>query len=118
MIGALSHAIVDYVFVILLIIGPSVTGFTGRQATMAYILAATLLVLAVLTRYPLGVIRLIRFPIHGGLELAIALMILILPWLASFARGIHSRNFFVLIAVLMLAIWFMTDFRGLRDRRD
>ena len=117
MIGAWSHAIIDYLMVVILIFGPGVAGFAGRQATMAYVLAGTIFGLAVLTRYPLGVIRLLRFQVHGAVELAIAVMILILPWLANFARGIHSRNFYVLIALMMLAIWFMTDFRGLRDRK-
>ena len=103
--------------VIILIFGPGVAGFAGRQATMAYVLAATIFILSVLTRYPLGLLKLLRFPLHGAVELAIALVILILPWLANFARGIHSRNFYVLIALMMLAIWFMTDFRGLRDRK-
>src|SRR5438552_12978949 len=97
-----------------MLIGPSISGFTGRQAVMSYILGITLFVLAFLTRYPLGVIRLIRFPIHGALELPIAILFLILPWLANFARGVHSRNFFVLMALLLLVVWFMTDFRGLR----
>ncbi len=102
--------------VIILIFGPGVAGFAGRQTTTAYVLAATLFVLAILTRYPLGIVRVIRFPVHGALELVIALVILILPWLADFARGIHSRNFFVLIGLLMLIFWFMTDFRGLRGQ--
>ncbi|HEX9492108.1 MAG TPA: hypothetical protein VGA33_02495 [Thermoanaerobaculia bacterium] len=116
LIGAWSHAIIDYALVIIVIIGPSIAGFAGRQQKMAYLLGAMLLVLAILTRYPLGIIRLIRFQIHGALELLIALLFLVLPWLANFSAGVHSRNFFVLTALLMLAIWFMTDFRGVRDR--
>jgi hypothetical protein len=116
LIGALAHSIIDYALVIIVMIGPSIAGFAGRQATMAYVLGASLLLLSVLTRYPLGILKLIRFPLHGAVELLIALLFLILPWLANFAAGILSRNFFVLIALLMLAIWFMTDFRGIRDR--
>ncbi len=114
LIGAWSHAIIDYLMVILLIIGPSVAGFAGRQATLAYVLAATLLILALLTRFPLGVLKVVRFPLHGAVELLLAIMIFILPWLANFARGVHSRNFFLFVGFLMLVIWFMTDFRGLR----
>ena len=116
LIGAWSHAIIDYTVVIIVLIGPSIAGFAGRQQKMAYLLGVMLLVLAILTRYPLGIIRLIRFQIHGALELLIALLFLVLPWLANFSAGILSRNFFVLTALLMLAIWFMTDFRGVRDR--
>jgi hypothetical protein len=118
LIGAWSHAIIDYSLVIIMLIGPSVAGFAGRQASMAYTLGILLLVLSLLTRYPLGVLKVIRFPVHGAMELLIALLFLILPWLADFARGIHSRNFYLLISVLMLGIWFMTDFRGIRDRHD
>lgn len=102
--------------VIILIFGPGVAGFAGRQATMAYVLAAILFVLALLTRFPLGLLRVIRFSVHGALELVIAVLILILPWLANFASGIRSRNFFVLVGLLMLLFWFMTDFRGLRGQ--
>ena len=115
LIGAWSHAIIDYALVTFMFIGPSIAGFTGPQATMAHTLGWTLLVLSLLTRYPLGVLRAIRFPVHGVVEVLIALMFLILPWLANFAKGIHSRNFYVLISLVMLVICFMTDFRGRRD---
>lgn len=115
-IGARSHGIIDYLMVIVLTIGPTVAGFAGRQATLAYVLAVTLLLLAVLTRFPLGVVKVVSFPTHGAIELLIGLLLLILPWLANFARGIHSRNFYVTIALLLLLIWFLTDFRGVRDR--
>jgi hypothetical protein len=116
LIGAWSHAIIDYCIVAILFIGPSIAGFAGRQASMAYTLGTTLLVLSLLTRYPLGLLRFIRFPVHGAMEMLIALLFLILPWLANFAKGILSRNFYLLISVVMFAIWFMTDFRGVRDR--
>jgi hypothetical protein len=116
LIGAWSHAIIDYALAIIIFIAPSVAGFAGRQATMAYTLGTLLVILSLLTRYPLGILRAVRFPVHGAVELVIALLFLILPWLANFSRGIQSRNFYVLISVVMLAIWFMTDFRGIRDR--
>ncbi len=116
LIGAWSHAIIDYVMVIILVIGPGVAGFSGRQATLAYVLAATIFVLSLLTRYPLGVMKVLGFPVHGALELLIAILVLILPWLASFARGVHSRDFYVLIAILLLVICLITDYRGLRGR--
>jgi hypothetical protein len=102
--------------VIILAIGPSIAGFAGRQATLAYALAATLFVLTILTRFPLGIVKGISFAVHGAIELIMAILLLILPWLANFARGIHSRNFYVLVALLMLVVWFMTDFRGVRER--
>ena len=116
LIGAVAHAIIDYLIAIILTAGPAFAGFTGRQAKYAYLLAALMFTLGLLTRYPLGVAKAIRFHVHGAVELVIAILILILPWLANFSRGVHSRNFFVFVGILMLSIWFLTDFRGLRDR--
>ena len=115
LIGAWSHAIIDYALVAFMFIGPSIAGFGGPQASLAYTLGTTLLVLSLLTRYPLGLLRAIRFPVHGAMEVLIALLFLILPWIANFAKGIHSRNFYILIALVMLVIAFMTDYRGVRD---
>ena len=115
-IGAWSHGIIDYVIFILLITGPSVSGFAGRQATLAYLLGALLFILTIFTRFPLGVVKVVSFHMHGAVELVLALLLLILPWLANFSRGVHSRNFYVAMAILMLIVWAMTDFRLIRDR--
>lgn len=117
LIGAWSHSIIDYLIVILMLIGPTVWGFSGRQAGFAYVLAAALFILTFLTRHPLGVVKIVRFPLHGAVELLLVALLFALPWLANFSRGVHSRNFYLGIAALMLAVWFMTDFRGLRENR-
>ena len=110
LIGAVSHAIIDYVIAIVLTAGPAFAGFTGRQAKYAYLFAAIIFLVALMTP------MLIRFHLHGAIELPIAILILVLPWLANFSRGVHSRNFFVFVGILMLSVWVMTDFRGLRGR--
>ena len=100
--------------VIFLIIGPRLIGFSGKQATFCYILAAVHLALTVLTRFPLGVLKVVGFPLHGVVEFLAAIVILALPWIAAFARGVLSRNFFVSVGLLLLFVWALTDYRGLR----
>jgi hypothetical protein len=113
-IGSWSHGIIDYAMVIFLIIGPRLIGFNGKQATFCYILAAVHLALTVLTRFPLGVLKVLGFPLHGVVEFLAAIVILALPWIAAFARGVLSRNFFVSVGLLLLFVWALTDYRGLR----
>ncbi|HEV7572765.1 MAG TPA: hypothetical protein VGQ21_14805 [Thermoanaerobaculia bacterium] len=115
-IGAVSHGILDYALAILLLVAPSVVGFAGVQAKWAYIFGAVLLVMAILTRYPLGIIKVVGLGIHGFVELLLAICLIAAPWYGNFARGVLSRNFYVMLGVLMLALWFITDFRGVRDR--
>ena len=113
-IGALTHGIIDYAMVIFLLAGPSVAHFTGKQATFCYLLAAVHLILTLVTRFPLGAVKILGFPLHGAIELIVGLLLIVLPWLANFAAGLHSRNFFVAVGLLVLLIWFLTDYRGLR----
>ncbi|MEA2327071.1 MAG: hypothetical protein QOE68_2030 [Thermoanaerobaculia bacterium] len=115
-IGAVSHGILDYALAILLLAGPSVIGFAGVQAKWAYIFGGVLLVMAILTRYPLGIIKIVGLGIHGFVEILLAICLIAAPWYGNFARGVLSRNFYVMLGLLMLALWFLTDFRGVRDR--
>jgi len=110
LIGRLSHIIIDVVFIIALAFGPAYAGFTGLGADLAWILAGVMFLIVALT-----LIKAIRMAIHGFVEIVVVLLILIAPWFWNFARGIHSRNFYMFVGVVMLAIWFMTDFRGLRN---
>jgi len=111
-LGAFSHGVIDYLMVILLAIGPGVAGFTGPQATICYALAVVHFLLTFITRSPLGVMKTLPFWLHGTVEIIVAVLLVILPWLAHFSAGAHSRNFFVAIGVLIAVIWALTDYRS------
>ena len=98
-IGAVSHGILDYLFAIILTIAPSMVGFAGRQARWCYIFAAVLFALALLTQT-----RLLRLALHGAVELLLAMVMIVLPWVAGFERGVLSRNFYVAIGVLLIGL--------------
>lgn len=108
-IGAVSHGILDYLFAILLAIAPSMIGFAGRQAWWCYLFAAVLVALALLTQT-----KILGLALHGAVELLLAIIIVVLPWVAGFERGVLSRNFYVAIGLLLIALWALTDFRGRR----
>jgi hypothetical protein len=113
-IGIWSHGVIDYLMVIILAIAPSVAGFTGRQATICYVLAVLHFLLTFVTRFPFGVLKVLSFTLHGSVELLVGVLVIILPWLAGFSAGVNSRNFFVAIGVLILIIWALTDYRNIR----
>ena len=115
-IGAVSHGFLDYALAILLLSAPAKVGFAGVQSKWAYIFGGTLAVMAILTRYPLGIVKVVGLRIHGAIELLIAICLIAAPWYGNFSRGVLSRNFYVMLGVLMLVLWFLTDFRGVRDR--
>ena len=108
-IGAVSHGILDYLFAILLAIAPSVVGFAGRQARWCYLFAAMLAAMAVLTQT-----KILRLALHGAVELLLAILMIVLPWVAGFERGVLSRNFYVFMGLLLIGLWALTDWRGRR----
>ena len=115
-LGAFSHGVIDYLMVIILAIGPGVAGFTGKPAaTMCYALALVHFLLTIITRFPLGVLKTLPFWLHGTVEIVVAVLLVILPWLANFpagVKGIAARNFFVAIGVLIAVIWALTNYRS------
>jgi hypothetical protein len=115
-ISPMFHGVIDYLMVIILAIGPGVAGFHGKQQLFCYVLAAVHFLLTVVTRFPLGAVKVVALPMHGAIELLVGILLVILPWLANFSAGVNSRNFFVCIGALILIIWAMTDYRGLRGR--
>lgn len=117
-LGAVSHGIIDYLMVIILIIGPAVAGFGAtKQAMFCYLLAAIHFVMTALTRFPLGVMKIIGFPLHGVIEALVSILLIVLPWIANFAAGVHSRNFFMAIGVLLGVIALLTNYRGITSSK-
>ena len=115
-IGAVSHGILDYALAIMLIIGPSVAGFAGVKATWAYIFGGLLFVMALVTRYPLGVVKVVGLALHGFVELLLIACVIGAPWFGSFTSGVTSPRFYWMMGLLMLVLWALTDFRGVRGR--
>jgi hypothetical protein len=109
------HGVIDYAAIALLAVAPSIFGFGGTPATLCYAIAVAYLLLAALTAYPLGLVKIIPFTFHGGVELVLAPLLAALPWLANFADLPVARNFFLVMAVALLGVWLVTDYRAAAD---
>lgn len=115
-IGAASHALIDYALCAFLFFGPAWIGFTGVQKHFCWILGAVHLLLTITSRHPLALLKSVGMPIHGAIELTIGVLLLILPWIANFSRGVLSRNFFTGLGLLIVIVWSFSDYRASRDR--
>ena len=106
------HGVLDYLYVILFALAPAMFGFTGLVATLCYFVAGSQLVMSLITRYPLGAIKLLPFPVHGGLELLASLGLIAAPWLFGFARVAVAPTFFVTAGIVLFCVWLCTDYKG------
>src|SRR4051794_29028198 len=62
------HGALDYALALAFIFSPGVLGFTHTAAVLSQIFGVIYLGVSLLTRYPLGALRVIPFPVHGLIE--------------------------------------------------
>ena len=113
-----THGFLDYLAVALLALAPTLFGFTGVAATICYVLAVVQLGMSLLTAYPLGVAKLIPFPIHGGVELATSIFLVAAPWLFGFDDVAASRNFFLAAGLGLLLVYVVTNYKAAERGRS
>lgn len=106
------HGVIDYAAIVLLAAAPSLFGFDGTPANLSYAIAGVYLLMVLFTAYPLGVVKAIPFTAHGGVELVLAPVMAAMPWLANFADAPMARNFFLVMAVALAAVWLVTDYKA------
>lgn len=105
------HGYIDYAIVLLFAVAPMLFGFSETPSAICYLLAGVHLLMTLLTAFPLGVVDLIPFTIHGGIEAVVAVGLLALPWLAGFEGEDAARNFFLVSGVAVAITWVLTDYR-------
>jgi hypothetical protein len=106
------HAPLDFGLVVSFALAPWLLSFGGAAATLAYVIAAAVFVGSLATDYPLGIVKLIPFPVHGYAELASAFLFVAMPFLFGFGGVAASRNFFIFMGVGTVFVFIFTDYRG------
>ncbi len=62
------------------------------------------------TAFPLGLVKAVPFRIHGMIELAVSIILVLLPWLLGFASVPSARSFYVAAGIVVFIVWSMTDY--------
>lgn len=114
LIDSKTHGILDYAMALAFLMAPSVFDLTGYAAAPAYGAGVFLVLTSLLTRYPLGIVGLLPFRLHGKTEGLLAIAFLAAPWLMGFYEHAASRNFYLVAGTVLLAIIALTDYKGRR----
>jgi hypothetical protein len=118
-ISAFPHAILDYGLGLFLLVSPQLFGFeTFTSATSVMTkMGIIILFLSLLTNYPLGLIKVIPFPIHGALETVGAVGLISSPWLFHFADAEIPRNLAIIAAIAYFGVISLTNYSSLQTRK-
>ncbi len=111
-LDARVHGILDLALVVIFLLGPLVYGLGGSPAAIAFLLAAVHLIVTLLTRFPMGLAKVIPFWVHGLIELFVGVFLVILPTIAGYAPGSPARRFYTVVGAAILVIWVLTDYRA------
>jgi hypothetical protein len=111
------HGYLDYAAVVLLAVAPTLFGFSGTPAALCYVFTILHLGMSMMTAFPLGAVKLVPHTVHGGVELVVAILFVIAPWLFRFADVGAARNFFLILGVGLGAVWATTDYKAAVTRR-
>jgi hypothetical protein len=115
-LSARLHGYLDIVTVVVFFLAPFLFGLGGYVAAVAWALAVVHLVMTLLTRFPLGVVKIIPFPVHGAIELVVGIvLVLAMPRLLLAGPGSPARTFFTAAGAGILVVWVLTGYRGERD---
>ena len=91
------HGILDYVVGVVLIFAPRIFGFQngGPEDRIPVILGVATLIYSLLTRYELGLIKVIPFRVHLTLDFLSGVFLAISPWVFGFSERVWVPHLLV-----------------------
>ncbi|WNG32226.1 hypothetical protein F0U61_00350 [Archangium violaceum] len=112
------HGFIDYAGILLLFLAPTLFGFSGTPATILYVVAVLYLAMVLLTAYPLGVAKVIPFPVHGLIEAALSLLFIVAPFLLRFSDVAAARNFYIVGGIALGGVFLLTNYQAAEAPRS
>ena len=113
-INPLQHGVIDYAWAAGMIAAPWLLGFRRNKKARAYAVAsgAAVIGLSLVTRYPLGAVKLVPFPVHGVLDAIAGVNTMAAPWLLGFSRNRKAKWMHVVSGLASLAVVSLTDYKA------
>lgn len=109
-ISRAQHGILDWIYAPTLAALPNVAKFDNDSgpASAARIMAGAATVSTVFTRFEAGLVRVIPFKVHLGLDVAMSVFAVAAPWLLGFKDDARARNAFIGVGLFGLAVGALT----------
>ena len=112
LLPAWFHAIADYAVGVALIVVALASGGSSSAVATGVVVGVTVLVVSVLTKYPLGVFKVLPFTIHSAGDYLAAALLLVAPWALDFASSDAGlAAFYVVAGIAVLAVSLITNYQ-------
>jgi len=109
-INARVHALLDVAFALAFVLGPLVFGLGGSPAIVSLVIAVVFVVLAASEwRGRRREAATVSVP-HGLIELAIVVLLAVLPRIDGYSPGSPARTFVWAMAIAVAVVWLLTGY--------
>ena len=107
------HAIADYAVGGLLVVGALLTTSAPDKAVATgVVVGVVVLTLSMLTKYPLGLVKVVPFPVHSAGDYLATALLLISPFALGFDGSSGGLDvFYVIAGVAVLAVSLITNYQ-------
>lgn len=108
-IDSKTHGYIDYIMGIILIALPFILklDIESTPSVILLVLGAGALVYSLLTRYELGLVKLIPMNIHLMLDIASGIFLAASPWLLGFSQAVYLPH--LILGLLEIGVAVMTN---------
>ena len=118
LLPAWFHAIADYAVGFGLIIIAVAVGGSGKAVAAGVVVGATVLVVSMLTRYPLGVAKVLPFTVHSAGDYLAAALLVLSPFVLNFHNTDSGLTaVYVVAGAAVLAVSLVTNYQY-SDKRE
>jgi hypothetical protein len=112
LLPAWFHAVADYaVGILLIVVALANDGSSGAVAT-GVVVGTVVLIVSALTRYPLGIVKVLPFKIHSAGDYLAAVLLIAAPFVLNFADAETGiAIFYVAMGLAVLAVSLVTNYQ-------
>jgi hypothetical protein len=112
LLPAWLHAIADYAVGAVLILAALMVGGTPGAVGTGVVVGATVLIVSLFTRYPLGAVKVLPFTVHSAGDYLAAALLLAAPFVLNFRQSDGGLSALYLVAgVAVAAVSLITNYQ-------
>lgn len=107
------HAVADYAVGATLVVAALLTTSAPNKAVATgVVVGVVVLVVSLLTKYPLGVVKVLPFTVHSAGDYLVALLLIVGPFALSFDGSTGGLDvFYVIAGAAVLAVSLITNYQ-------
>lgn len=118
LLPAWLHAIADYAVALTLIVVALVVGGSGLAVASGVTVGAVVLVVSMLTRYPLGVVKVLPFQVHSAGDYLAAALLIGSPFALGFTSSDRGLTIvYIAAGVAVLGVSLITNYQYAAPRQ-